>query len=454
MVLKKILIIDDEVNILDSLKGVLEDEGFLVEVAKTSSEGLEACKRFCPDVVILDIWLGSDDGLTLLEKIKRRNSEQTVIMISGHGTVESAVKSIKLGAFDFLEKPIHFDKLLVMLEHALELKDLKCENQILRDAMSGEEVLIGNSFSMKQLKNLISLAAPSNGWTMIQGENGTGKELVARTIHRQSPRSKKRFIAVNCAAIPDELIESELFGHEKGSFTGAFEKRLGKFELAHGGTLFLDEVGDMSPKMQAKILRALQECVIQRVGGKDNIELDLRVVCATNKDLKQEIEKGRFREDLFYRLNVIPVAVPPLRERKEDIPQLVEHFVRLFSPAQSQFELNEGLATLESYSWPGNVRELKNWVERACILSGGHPINFSCFDGVFEPSSEPYLSSSFPKSLRKARAQFEKAFILRVLEENDGNISKTAQNIGMERSHLHKKIKLYGIEMTDSGGNV
>jgi len=289
MVLKKILVIDDELNILHSVEGALEDEGLQVQVAQTGNEGLQIYQKFHPDVVILDIWLGNDDGLTLLEKIKRINPEQTVIMMSGHGTVETAVKSIKLGAFDFLEKPLHFDKLLVMLEHAFELKDLKSENQILRDAISGNETLIGDSEPMQRLKHLISLAAPSNGWVMIRGENGTGKELVAKTIHRQSSRAKQRFVAVNCAAIPDELIESELFGHEKGSFTGAHEKRMGKFELANGGTLFLDEVGDMSPKMQAKILRALQECVIQRVGGHETLELDLRVVCATNKDLHKVI---------------------------------------------------------------------------------------------------------------------------------------------------------------------
>lgn len=454
MVLKKVLIIDDENNILQSLKGVLEDEGLQVQTAQTGSEGIHQYKKFKPDIVILDIWLGSDDGLTVLEKIKRLCPDQTVIMMSGHGTVETAVKSIKLGAFDFLEKPLHFDKLLVMLEHALELKDLKSENKILRESLTEEEVLIGESEKMQHLKHLISLAAPSNGWVMIQGENGTGKELVAKTIHRQSSRSKQRFVAVNCAAIPDELIESELFGHEKGSFTGAFEKRIGKFELAHGGTLFLDEVGDMSAKMQAKILRALQECVIQRVGGHETIELDLRVVCATNKDLKKEIESGRFREDLFYRLNVIPVSVPALRDRMEDVSRLVEHFIQLFSPSQRQISLTQGLSALENYPWPGNVRELKNWIERACILSGGDKINLSYFDGVFAARNSEKKPSFLPsKNLKKARAEFEKAFILQVLEENDGNISKTAQNIGMERSHLHKKIKFYGIEMSESGGN-
>jgi two-component system nitrogen regulation response regulator NtrX len=454
MVLKKVLVIDDETNILESLRGVLEDEGFQVQVAKTGSEGIQQHQKFKPDIVILDIWLGTDDGLTLLEKIKRVSPDQTVIMMSGHGTVETAVKSIKLGAFDFLEKPLHFDKLLVMLEHAFELKDLKNENRILRESIIDEEVLIGESEKMCHLRHLISLAAPSNGWVMVQGENGTGKELVAKTIHRQSSRSKQRFVAVNCAAIPDDLIESELFGHEKGSFTGAFEKRIGKFELAHGGTLFLDEVGDMSSKMQAKILRALQECVVQRVGGHETLELDLRVVCATNKDLRKEIEAGRFREDLFYRLNVIPISVPPLRERTEDITQLVEHFVRLFSPSQRDFQLSQGLSALKSYPWPGNIRELKNWIERACILSGGDKLNLSFFDGVFSsPSKEPQLHQKARKSLKEARLDFEKAFIQKVLEENDGNISKTAQNIGMERSHLHKKIKLYGIELAEWGGN-
>jgi two-component system nitrogen regulation response regulator NtrX len=453
MVLKKILVIDDEENILESLKGVLEDEQFVVETTKSGSQGLLKIKKFQPDIVLLDIWMPEDDGLQVLEKIKRALPEQIVIMMSGHGTVETAVKAIKLGAFDFIEKPIHFDKLLVMLEHAFEMKALKSENKILRDAIEEDEQLIGTSLPMVRLKQLVQITAPSNGWVVIQGENGTGKELIAKTLHRESPRAKERFVAVNCAAIPDELIESELFGHEKGSFTGAHERKIGKFELANGGTLFLDEVGDMGSKMQSKILRALEECVIQRVGGQDLIELDLRVVAATNKDLKREIKLGHFREDLFYRLNVIPITVPTLRERREDIPLLVEHFIKRFSPGKPFPMAKNALSVLQSYPWPGNIRELKNWVERACILSGGDVLNWSeiaNFDP--EPAAEEATGPE-DKTLREAKAGFEKQFILKVLSENGGNISKTAQHIGIERSHLHKKIKAYGIDVSDQGGN-
>jgi two-component system nitrogen regulation response regulator NtrX len=452
MVLKKVLLIDDEQNILDSLKGVLEDESFLVDTARSGTQGLQKLRKFNPDIVLLDIWMLGDDGLVVLEKIRKLNPHQIVVMMSGHGTVETAVKAIKLGAFDFIEKPIHFDKLLVLLKHAFEMQELRNENQILRDAIEHEEELIGKSQLMVRLRNLISVTAPSNGWVMVRGENGTGKELVARTLHRESLRSKHRFVAVNCAAIPDELIESELFGHEKGSFTGAHERKIGKFELANGGTLFLDEVGDMGPKMQAKILRALEECVIQRVGGHESIELDLRVICATNKDLKKEIQLGHFREDLFYRLNVIPLFVPSLRERREDIPLLVNHFVSLFSGGKN-IQLGAGaLQALTSYPWPGNVRELKNWVERACILSSGDVIDCSDLEGTGVESKGDVFENE-DKTLREARASFEKQFILKVLAENGGNISKTALTIGVERSHLHKKIKSYGIEISESGGN-
>jgi two-component system nitrogen regulation response regulator NtrX len=452
MVLKKVLLIDDEQNILDSLEGVLEDERFAVETAKSGTQGLQKLRQFQPDVVLLDIWMPGDDGLVVLEKIKKAHPDQVVIMMSGHGTVETAVKAIKLGAFDFLEKPIHFDKLLVMLQHAFDLQSLKNENKILRDSLEAEDELIGNSPIMIRLRQLISVTAPSNGWVMIRGENGTGKEVVARTLHRESPRSKERFVAVNCAAIPEELIESELFGHEKGSFTGAHEKKVGKFELANGGTLFLDEVGDMGMKMQAKILRALEECVIQRVGGHDPIDLDLRVICATNKDLKKEIQLGNFREDLFYRLNVIPISVPSLRDRREDISLLIKHFVSKFSGGRPNPVTEETLKGLQNYPWPGNVRELKNWIERACILSNGDVIDwFKIEDGGLE--SQPVFLENEDKTLREARADFEKQFILRMLAENGGNISKTALHIGVERSHLHKKIRAYGIEVNEQGGN-
>lgn len=449
MIAKKILVIDDEANILDSLRGILEDERFVVETAKNGTLGLQKIKKFTPDVVLLDIWMPGDDGIIVLEKIKKQYPDIDVIMMSGHGTVETAVKAIKRGAFDFLEKPIHVDKLLLLIDHVYERKALQTENKFLKEELKQEEVLIGDSLPMQRLKQMVSVAAPSNGWVMIQGENGTGKELVARSLHLGSPRSKNRFIAVNCAAIPDELIESELFGHEKGSFTGAHDRKIGKFEQAHGGTLFLDEIGDMGPKMQAKILRALQECVIQRVGGDQMIEVDIRVIAASNKDLKKEIKDGNFREDLFYRLNVIPVVVPPLRERKEDITKLAEHFTRRYSGGKTKSIGTHTLKLLHSYPWPGNVRELKNWVERACILSHGEVID--SFE--FETEQEADIFSYDEKTLREARALFEKQFILKMLSENGGNISKTAQTIGVERSHLHKKMKTYGIEVPTPGGN-
>lgn len=449
MVLKKILIIDDEENILSSLKGVLEDEKFVVETAKSGGLGLTKLKKFQPDVVLLDIWMPQEDGVVVLEKIKKAAPGTVVIMMSGHATVETAVKTIKLGAFDFLEKPLHFDKLLLLLNHVFTLKDLKDENEYLKQELHEEDFLIGESPFMTKLKKLIEVTAPSNGWVMIQGENGTGKELVARALHRGSPRRQGRFVAVNCAAIPDDLIESELFGHEKGSFTGAHDRKVGKFEQANGGTLFLDEVGDMGLKMQAKILRALQECTIQRVGGDETIDLDLRVISATNKDLRKAIKEGEFREDLFYRLNVIPIQVSPLRERSEDIPDLITHFINRYSGGKPRKISEKAWEVLASYPWPGNVRELKNWVERVSILSKNETIEAQDFE-----DSEPIVSfetiNPEDKTLRAARAVFEKQFITKMLTENGGNISKTAASIGVERSHLHKKMKIYGIEMNNA----
>jgi len=446
MVLKKVLIVDDEANILATLRGMLLDEGFVVEVAKDGEIALKKAAEFRPDVVLLDIWMPGDDGLEVLKKIKGLYPDVEVIMMSGHGTVETAVRAIKRGAFDFLEKPLHADKVLLLLEHAFSLRKLRQENQSLKEALHDEEPLIGSSAAVAQLRHLIAVTAPSNGWAMIQGENGTGKELVARALHRGSPRNQGRFIAVNCAAIPDELIESELFGHEKGAFTGAVDRKIGKFEQAHEGTLFLDEVGDMGPKMQAKILRALQESTIQRVGGSQSIELDLRVIAATNKDLKTAILKGEFREDLFYRLNVIPIRVAPLRERKIDIPALLAHFISRYSPGKPRTLSPEAMDKVLRYDWPGNVRELKNWVERVCILSPHDTV--SDFDSeVLGETTIELLEVTGSRSLKTARAAFEREFISRMLDQNGWNISKTAEVIGMERSHLHKKIKSYGIDL-------
>lgn len=453
MVLKRVLIIDDEENIRTSLKGVLQDEGFLVETAKGGPAAYQLLKKFTPDVILLDIWMPEEDGITVLGKLKIWDPDCRVIMMSGHGTVETAVKAIKLGAFDFLEKPLHFDKILVLLKHVFDLQDLQDENRQLRQELREGEQLIGDSIAMARLRHLISVTGPSSGWVLIEGENGTGKELVARSLHHQSLRARERFVAVNCAAIPDELIESELFGHEKGAFTGAHDRKIGKFELAHGGTLFLDEVGDMGAKMQAKILRALQECTIQRVGGDQSIEVDIRVIAATNKDLKKSIRNGEFREDLYYRLKVIPIMVPPLRERKEDLMELVEHFIRRYSSRREQRVSAATAQLLQSYPWPGNVRELKNWVERACILCQDDVIDVQDIEtvrGLMAAPKEVDLVDFEEKSLRTARAAFEKQFIERMLSENSGNVSKTAQIIGVERSHLHKKMKSYGIELKEN----
>ncbi len=442
MVLKKILIVDDEENILTSLRGVLEDEGFCIETAKNGEEALNKVISFNPDIVLLDIWMPGEDGISVLEKIKKLEPSISVIIMSGHGTIETAVKAIKFGAFDFLEKPLQFEKLLVLLDRAYEFKELKDENIFLKDQLHLETTLTGQSPAITSLKQLIALTAPSNGWVLITGENGSGKELVARALHDGSLRRNAKFVAVNSAAIPEELIESELFGHEKGSFTGAYEKKIGKFELAHKGTLFLDEIGDMSPKMQAKILRVLQECSIQRVGGKEQIEIDIRVIAATNKDLFKCINEGTFREDLYYRLNVIPIRVPPLRERKEDIEPLVKHFIKIFGAGKIIDITPQTIEMLKSYPWPGNVRELKNWVERACIMNQGNVID--SFDSLSKNEEEDILDFQ-EKTLKAARAEFEKRFILKMLSEQGGNVSKTAQVIGIERSHLHKKMKAYGI---------
>jgi len=451
MVLRRVLVVDDESNILASLKGVLEDEGYVVETASSSEEALKKFGAFQPDIVLLDIWMPGEDGIWVLEKIKAKDTQALVLMMSGHGTVETAVRTIKLGAFDFLEKPLQFDKLLLMMDHAFELKRLKAENQYLKTELGSDEPILGNSNPVLALKKLISVVAPSNGWVLVHGENGTGKELVARSLHRASPRARGPFIAVNCAAVPEELVESELFGHERGSFTGANERRIGKFELAHKGTLFLDEVGDMSPKMQAKILRALQECHIQRVGGESTIEIDVRVIAATNKDLKREISQGRFREDLFYRLNVIPIAMPPLRDRKEDIPELVDYFVRRYSLGQTKKVPPKVRDWMLGNDWPGNIRELKNWCERACLLSQTEWLEIPELDPI--PDLAENGADAEAKSLKIARAAFEKRFIMQILSENGGNISKTAQCLGLERSHLHKKIKGYGIDVQSLGGN-
>ncbi|NDD92246.1 sigma-54-dependent Fis family transcriptional regulator, partial [bacterium] len=434
-------------------------------------EGLERIRASRPDLVMLDIWMPEVDGIETLKLIKSEFSDLPVIMMSGHGTIETAVKATKLGAFDFIEKPLSLDRLLVVLQNAFVLHELVRENRALRRQVNQHKALVGDSPAIQQIQELIRKVAPTTGSVLITGENGTGKELVAHGIHQLSPRFQKPFIAVNCAAIPEELIESELFGHERGAFTGATSLKRGKFDLANGGTLFLDEIADMSLKTQAKVLRILQEQKFERVGGQQSIEVDVRVVAATNKDLRSEIQKGQFREDLFYRLNVIPFHIPPLRERVGDISVLASHFLREFSQTHSKpprVLSVEARRVLEGYPWPGNVRELRNFIERIVILSSDHEgdLAISASDllthlknEVASPAMADLASANGPaeesssvegaRKLRDARQDFEREFILRVLKEQEWNISKTASILGIERSHLHRKIKSFGIKTPD-----
>lgn len=455
-----VLVIDDESSIRQSVSGVLKDEGYRVQLASSGKEGIEAIRAERPDAVLLDIWMPEMDGIETLKQIKAEWPDQIVIMMSGHGNIETAVRATKFGAFDFIEKPLSIERILVLLQNAGSVQDLTRENQALRKQVQKSKALVGESPSMKLIQDLIRRVAPTTGSVLITGENGTGKELVAHSIHALSSRYNKPFVEVNCAAIPEELIESELFGHEKGAFTGATQLRRGKFDLANGGTLFLDEIGDMSMKTQAKILRILQEQKFERVGGSQTISVDVRIVAATNKDLKAEIQKGGFREDLFYRLNVIPFHIPPLRERNEDIPLLAAHFLKEFSSMHCRplrAIMPEAVQVLIAYPWPGNVRELKNLIERLVILTPEaeerQPITASTLlvhlnEEAAHVELKPEAASAGPagRSLRDARAEFEKEFILKTLKDLDWNVSKAAQVLGVERSHLHKKIKSYGIE--------
>ncbi len=454
---KSILIVDDEAGIRTSLAGILEDEGYRPILAVDGVDALEVVQRELPDLVLLDIWMPRLDGLETLKKLKELYPSITVIMMSGHGTIETAVRSTKLGAYDFVEKPLSLDKLVLTIHNALGMQRLVEENETLRDAVLGDNEMVGVSPPITMLREQIRLVAPSRASVLITGENGTGKELVARAIHYHSTRRNKPFVEINCAAIPDELIESELFGHEKGSFTGAIAQKKGKFDLADGGTIFLDEIGDMSLKTQAKVLRILQERKFERVGGTRTIEVDVRVVAATNKVLQEEIRNGFFREDLFYRLNVVPFVVPALRERKDDIPLLIDHFLKLFCIKEGRernFIVPEVVEHMKGYDWPGNIRELKNLVERMVIMTPGRTITVE--------QLPDYLRGDFHRaeaggsrldnmlginSLREAREEFEKEFIIQKLEEFGWNISKTAEAIELERSNLHRKIKSYGIDL-------
>jgi len=453
---KTVLIVDDEEGIRESLKGIFEDEGYEALTAASAEEGLATLKERTPNIIFLDVWLPEMDGLEALSKISEMERDMPVVIISGHANIELAVKATHLGAYDFLEKPLSLDKVLLIAQRALERKKLETENRTLKENLGRKWKLIGTSDKMRELRHQIEMAGQSNSRVLILGESGTGKELVARLLHEKSPRSGGPFIEVNCAAIPQELIESELFGHEKGSFTGAVERKIGKFELAHEGTLFLDEIGDMTLQTQAKVLRVLETQVFQRVGSGISIKADVRILAATNKDLAEEVRKNAFREDLFFRLNVIPLRVPPLRERKDDIPQLAEYFTELFA-AESGMKPKkldaEAIRLFMSYNWPGNIRELRNAAERLMIMSPSPVINAPDIAalGMLVPGlsvrENDYFSYS---SLKDARDAFEKDFICRKLKENDWNVSRTADAMSVERSNLHKKIKSYGIS---EGGN-
>ena len=447
-----VLIVDDESSIRESLRGVLEDEGYKVADAGSGEAGLDRLADKSFDVVLLDIWLPGMDGLQTLEKIRELESPPEVIIISGHGTIETAVRATKLGAFDFLEKPLSVEKTLILVKNALDAKRLRTENVELKKQASRRSEIAGDSIPMKALRQQIQLMAPTNGRVLIFGESGTGKELVARAIHAQSLRKDQTFVEVNCAAIPEDLIESELFGHRRGSFPSAGSDKEGKFLKAHGGTLFMDEVGDMSLKTQAKVLRTLEEQRFTPVGSDEPITVDVRVIASTNKDLEEEISRGNFREDLFYRLNVIPFSVPPLRERKEDIPLLARHFLRELSAhyGRAPREItDDAIDTLMRYSWPGNVRELRNVIERIVIMNP----TATRFDRkhlpplVYRDGSR--RSGSEFMTLHQARAAYERDYILKKLDDNHGNISRTAEALGLERSHLYRKMKTLGITVKE-----
>jgi two-component system, NtrC family, nitrogen regulation response regulator NtrX len=453
---KTILVVDDEASICQSLSAILKDEGYQVLVAGSGEEAVKIVEDEMPQLILLDIWLPGMDGLEALQAIKTAHPNVLVIMMSGHGTIETAVKATKLGAFDFVEKPLSLDKVIILVANAINVIRLEEENVLLKKQVSHQYELTGTSQIINELKEMISIVAPTNAWILIMGENGTGKELVARSVHHLSHRSHKPIVEVNCAAIPEELIESELFGHEKGAFTGATEKKRGKFDLAHEGTIFLDEVADMSLKAQAKILRILQEKKFERVGGNKLIDMDVRVLAATNKDLEREMEAGRFRQDLYFRLHVIPLLVPALRERKEDIKPLVERFLLDFALKEGQPKkviTDDAIALLMQHDWPGNVRELKNITERLIILTPANEITAKDIPSLnaridnSEALPAPTVPPAAVDSLKDAKMDFERQFIIKKLEENEGNISKTAGAIGLERSNLHKKLKSLKVDV-------
>jgi two-component system nitrogen regulation response regulator NtrX len=454
MASETILIVDDEEPIRKSLADILGDEGYEIASAASGKEALDLITEAQPALALLDIAMPDMDGIETLRRFKETRPEMQVIMITGHGTIDTAVQTTKMGAYDFLQKPLSLERVSLAVKHGLEDFRLRQENETLKKSIERRYEIVGESRAIKTLKQQISLAGPTNGWVLIHGESGSGKELVARAIHKASKRASGPFLEVNCAAIPQELIESELFGHEKGAFTGATGMKRGKFEVADRGTIFLDEIGDMSLATQAKVLRVLEGQQFQRVGGTRTLKTDVRVIAASNKDLAAEIRKGSFREDLFYRLNVIPLEVPPLRDRKDDIPILVRYFLQEFATEYGQKPKTIDAAALDlfiRYPWNGNVRELRNFIERIMIMVPGPAIAAA---DVPAPVSQPQAGRPSVDALgglgayatlKEARAAFEREFIIRKLKENNGNVSKTADEIDVERSNLHRKIRALGI---------
>jgi two-component system nitrogen regulation response regulator NtrX len=455
----RILVVDDEAEIRRSVRMILEYEGYDVLEASNGPEGLTMIERDAPDLVFLDIKMQGLDGLEALQRVRQTNESLPVVIISGHGTVSTAVEATKLGAFDFIEKPLASERVLVTIRNALDQTRLQSENRTLKRAAEARHQMVGESPALRQIWDAIKRASPTNATVLLLGESGVGKELVARSIHRNSLRSRERFVQVNCAAIPEELIESELFGHEKGSFTGATEKQIGKFEQGDRGTIFLDEVGDMSAKTQAKVLRVLQEGEVERLGSARTIKVDVRVIAATNKDLEAEIDKGTFREDLYFRLSVIPIRVPPLRDRREDIPALVRHFVDLFSRENNrkpQRFTPAALEYLQKARWKGNVRELRNTVERLLIMTPGDSIDIDDLRDVVRADAKAAAAPEpnerdRPGTLREFKESAERAFLVDKLRENAWNISKTAEVIGTPRSNLYKKLEQYAISQENDG---
>ena len=446
--MNSILIVDDEPGIRDSLRAVLEDEGFDVETAANGEECLELARQTDFACILLDIWLGKGiDGLETLKRLREEKNDSAVVMISGHGNIETAVKSTKLGAFDFIEKPLSLEKTVVTVKNAVRQRKLELANAEIQRELSEEYAMVGESVAMRALRKQIAIVAPSDGRVLISGESGAGKELVARAIHLQSKRRAAPFVEINSAAIPEELVESELFGHTKGAFSGATKSKKGKFEIADGATLFLDEIGDMSPRVQAKMLRVLEEQRFEPVGSNKPVKVDVRVISATNKGLDALIEGGTFRHDLFYRLNVIPFQIPPLRERVEDIPLLVEHFNRRFSAAYGRKPkefTDSAIDMLRKHPWPGNVRELKNTIERVVIMSSKQTIDAADLPPFGSENGIPAASFRFP-SFKDATDAYQREFIQHKLAEYDGNVSKAAESMGVDRSHLYRRMRNLGI---------